>query len=127
MNIHRRCERLRTLALGAAALAAATCGLPGPAGANDFYTGKQIIFLIGGDAGGGYDLYARALSRHMGRFIPGAPIFVARNQPGAGSGTEVQIWLRHAPCGAVSGPDPGPDPTHCHTQSINQQRARPLL
>ena len=97
MNIHHRRQRLRTLALGAAALAAATCGLLAPAAANDFYTGKQIIFLIGGDAGGGYDLYARALSRHMGRFIPGAPTFVARNQPGAGSGTAAAYLASVAP------------------------------
>jgi tripartite-type tricarboxylate transporter receptor subunit TctC len=97
MNIHHRCGRLRTLVLGTAALVAATGSLPTLASANDFYAGKQIVFLIGGDAGGGYDLYARALSRHMGRFIPGAPTFVTRNQPGAGSGTAAAYLASVAP------------------------------
>jgi tripartite-type tricarboxylate transporter receptor subunit TctC len=98
MNIHHRSGRLRTLAIGAAALAAAAAGsLPTLASAADFYAGKQIVFLIGGDAGGGYDLYARALSRHMGRFIPGTPIFVTRNQPGAGSGTAAAYLASVAP------------------------------
>ncbi|MDB5641709.1 MAG: Tripartite-type tricarboxylate transporter, receptor component TctC [Hyphomicrobiales bacterium] len=98
MNDHHRRGRLRTLACGAAVSAIAlTAGLSVPAAANDFYAGKQIVFLIGGDAGGGYDLYARALSRHMGRFIPGAPIFVPRNQPGAGSGTAAAYLASVAP------------------------------
>ncbi len=53
--------------------------------AADFYAGKTIDLLIGADVGGGYDIYARALARHMGRFIPGTPAIVPRNMPGAGS------------------------------------------
>src|SRR5260370_17210183 len=41
--------------------------------------------LIGGGAGGGYDIYARGLARHYGRHIPGQPTIVAKNMPGAGS------------------------------------------
>ena len=51
--------------------------------ADDFYRGKQIRMLIGTDAGGAYDVYARALSRHMGRHIPGEPGFILQNMPGA--------------------------------------------
>ena len=51
----------------------------------DFYRGKTITMYIGYPAGGGYDLYARALARHMGRHIPGQPNFVAQNMPGASS------------------------------------------
>ena len=50
-----------------------------------FYKGKRITMWIGYSAGGGYDRYARTLSRHMGRHIPGSPKFVAKNKPGAGS------------------------------------------
>ena len=50
-----------------------------------FYKGKRITMWIGYTAGGGYDRYARTLSRHMGRHIPGNPKFVAKNKPGAGS------------------------------------------
>jgi tripartite-type tricarboxylate transporter receptor subunit TctC len=53
--------------------------------AEDFYRGKTINILIGFSAGGGYDLYARLLSRHLGRHMPGNPTVVAQNMPGAGS------------------------------------------
>jgi len=51
----------------------------------DFYKGKSINLAIGFSAGGGYDLYARHLARHMGRHIPGNPTIVPQNMPGAGS------------------------------------------
>ncbi len=51
----------------------------------DFYKGRNINVIVGYTAGGGYDLYARALSRHMGRHIPGNPSFVVQNLTGAGS------------------------------------------
>jgi tripartite-type tricarboxylate transporter receptor subunit TctC len=51
----------------------------------DFYKGKTVDLYIGYSAGGGYDVYARALARHMGRFIPGNPTILAKNMPGAGS------------------------------------------
>jgi tripartite-type tricarboxylate transporter receptor subunit TctC len=40
--------------------------------------------LVGFGPGGGYDLYARTLSRYMGRHIPGNPTLVPQNMPGAG-------------------------------------------
>ncbi|MBX9778357.1 MAG: hypothetical protein K2Y71_28585 [Xanthobacteraceae bacterium] len=51
----------------------------------DFYRGKTIQMLIGYTAGGGYDLNARVLARHMGKHIPGNPNIVAQNMAGAGS------------------------------------------
>jgi tripartite-type tricarboxylate transporter receptor subunit TctC len=57
-----------------------------PVKAADFYAGKTIDFIIGGDVGGGYDIYARVVARHLNRFIPGSPTIVPKNQPGAGSG-----------------------------------------
>jgi tripartite-type tricarboxylate transporter receptor subunit TctC len=54
----------------------------GPAG---FYKGKNVELYIGYSAGGGYDVYARSLARHIGRFIPGNPTIIAKNMPGAGS------------------------------------------
>jgi tripartite-type tricarboxylate transporter receptor subunit TctC len=56
-----------------------------PAQAADYYAGKSIEFVVGGDAGGGYDIYARVLSRHLGHHIPGNPGVVVKNMPGAGS------------------------------------------
>ena len=60
--------------------------LPVQSGAQQtpFYRGKQIILLIASGAGGGYDAYARAIARHMGRHIPGNPSIVPKNVPGAG-------------------------------------------
>lgn len=51
----------------------------------DFYKGKQIRLIIGLPAGGGYDLYARALARHLGKHIPGNPTLIPQNMEGAGS------------------------------------------
>jgi tripartite-type tricarboxylate transporter receptor subunit TctC len=51
----------------------------------DFYRGRTIQLLIGYTAGGGYDLNARVLARHIGKHIPGNPNVVAQNMAGAGS------------------------------------------
>jgi tripartite-type tricarboxylate transporter receptor subunit TctC len=66
------------------ALAFAVCG---PAGAQTAATfkGETISINIGYPAGGAPDLYFRVLSRHFGRHIPGNPIIVPKNMPGAGT------------------------------------------
>jgi tripartite-type tricarboxylate transporter receptor subunit TctC len=51
----------------------------------EFYRGKTVTILVGFTAGGGYDVYARLLGRHIGRHIPGNPSVVVQNMPGAGS------------------------------------------
>ena len=58
----------------------------------DFYRGKTVNVWVGYGPGGGYDLSARVLARHMGRHIPGEPTLVARNMPGAGSLT-LANWI----------------------------------
>jgi len=50
-----------------------------------FFRGKQISLIVGSSAGGGYDTYARLLARHLGKHIPGNPIIVRSNMPGAAS------------------------------------------
>jgi tripartite-type tricarboxylate transporter receptor subunit TctC len=55
------------------------------AGADEFYKGKTIRFVVGLAAGGGYDLSARTVGRHMGKHIPGNPTIVVENMTGAGS------------------------------------------
>lgn len=67
----------------AAAIAAALPAVP--AAAQGYYAGKTIDFVIGGNPGGGFDIYARAVARHLARHIPGTPAIVAKNMPGAGS------------------------------------------
>src|SRR5947208_1957118 len=52
---------------------------------SEFYAGKTVNLVIGYAPGGGYDLYARTLARHMTRHILGHPAIVVQNMPGAGS------------------------------------------
>ena len=56
-----------------------------PARAADFYEGKTINLIVANDPGSGYDFYARVLSRHMGKHIPGNPAIVVSNMAGAAS------------------------------------------
>jgi tripartite-type tricarboxylate transporter receptor subunit TctC len=51
----------------------------------DFFRGRTITIVIGYSAGGGYDIFARLLARHLGRHVPGNPAVVPQNMPGAGS------------------------------------------
>jgi len=50
-----------------------------------FYQGKTVRLLVGSSAGSTYDGYARLIAQYWGKHIPGNPIFVAQNMPGAGS------------------------------------------
>jgi hypothetical protein len=52
-----------------------------PAGADNFYAGKQITFIVGAGVGGGYDLQARTVARHLSRHIPGNPSILVQNMP----------------------------------------------
>jgi len=70
------------------AAAASAALLAAPASAQnvaDFYKGATINIIVGTSPGGGYDTYARLLSRHYGKHIPGNPRFMVQNMPGAGS------------------------------------------
>jgi tripartite-type tricarboxylate transporter receptor subunit TctC len=53
--------------------------------ASPFYEGKTIRIIVGFSAGGGFDTYARVISRHMGKYIPGNPTIIVENMTGAGS------------------------------------------
>ena len=59
---------------------------------DEFYRGKSIDLYVGFSAGGGYDVYARLLARHMGRHIPGSPSIVVKTMEGAGS-VRLANWL----------------------------------
>ena len=54
-------------------------------GISDFYAGKTVKIVIGTAAGGTYDLYARTIARHVGKYIPGHPAVIVQNMPGAAS------------------------------------------
>src|SRR5688500_11766330 len=50
-----------------------------------FYKGKTVRIIVGFSAGGGFDSYARLISRHIGRHIAGNPTVIVENMTGAGS------------------------------------------
>lgn len=56
---------------------------------------KPVELYIGYSPGGGYDVYARLLARHMGRHLPGSPVIVPKNMAGAGS-LRLANWLYQA-------------------------------
>src|SRR5436189_6214001 len=49
------------------------------------YKRNRINLIVSYGPGGGYDVYARVLARHMSKHIPGNPTIVVQNMPGAGS------------------------------------------
>jgi tripartite-type tricarboxylate transporter receptor subunit TctC len=71
-----------------ALLSALLVGLVAPAAAEDdvaaFYRGKQLRMIVGSAVGGGYDLFARIVARHIVHHIPGSPGIIVQNQPAAG-------------------------------------------
>lgn len=56
----------------------------------EFYKANRFSVVIGYSVGGGFDQYARLLSRHIGRHIPGNPVVIVQNAPGAGSLTALR-------------------------------------
>jgi tripartite-type tricarboxylate transporter receptor subunit TctC len=87
---------LQCLTLALALAGSSARGQAADSAAN-FYRGKDIDVLIGVSAGGGYDLYARLLSKFMGPHTPGSPVFVPRNMPGAGSLNAIAYLADAAP------------------------------
>src|ERR1700730_13048163 len=53
-------------------------------GVADFYRGKELRLIIGASVGGGYDIYARAIAKHLGEHIPGNPGIVPQDMPAGG-------------------------------------------
>jgi len=84
-----------TRALAALALVLASLGMARADGVADFYKGRTVEIYVGYSTGGGYDIYARALARRLGGFIPGNPTVVVKNMPGAGS-LRLANWLANA-------------------------------
>src|SRR5689334_4115026 len=73
--------------LATMAISAAIVLLPATSRAQtveQFYAGKQVKFFVGSSAGTGYDVYARLVGRFMTKHLPGHPLFLMMNMPGAG-------------------------------------------
>jgi tripartite-type tricarboxylate transporter receptor subunit TctC len=72
------------LALGVVACALALAPAARAESVGDFYKGKTIRIIIGAGIGGSYGVYGTLVSRHLGRFLPGAPALIVQPMPGAG-------------------------------------------
>ena len=69
----------------------------------EFYKGKTVRIIVGFAAGGGFDAYARAVARHMGRHIPGNPTLIVENMTGAGSRVAANYLFRAPADGLIIG------------------------
>jgi tripartite-type tricarboxylate transporter receptor subunit TctC len=63
----------------------------------DFYRGKTVTIVVGHSAGGGFDRYARAIARHIAKYIPGNPAIVVNNMVGAGTMVSANYTYNQAP------------------------------
>ncbi len=69
-----------------------------------FYQGKTLRITVGFSAGGGFDLWARLFSRHIGKYIPGNPTVVVENITGAGGLIQTnQLYSATKPDGLTMG------------------------
>lgn len=111
-----RTSRFLALAFTASLIAGAA-GSASAQTAGGYYAGKTVQMIIGFGPGGGYDLWARTVARHINKHLPGNPTVVSQNMPGAGSytaaahifsaapkdGTVIGIIARDAPLGPLTG------------------------
>jgi tripartite-type tricarboxylate transporter receptor subunit TctC len=81
-----------TTAAAAAALAITSLATAWAQTPADFYKGKNVELYVGYSVGGGYDVYARLIARHMGKHLPGHPTVLIKNMEGAGS-LRLTNWL----------------------------------
>src|SRR5688572_18723275 len=63
----------------------------------EFYKGRQLTMVVYSPAGSAYDLYARVLTRHMGKHIPGNPTFIHQYVVGAGGLKAIEFLYKIAP------------------------------
>jgi tripartite-type tricarboxylate transporter receptor subunit TctC len=78
-------------------------------GADDFFKGKTIRFVVGFSPGGGFDTYTRFIARHFGKHVPGNPRTVVQNRTGAGSMIAANyIYAKARPDGLTIGNWIGP-------------------
>lgn len=79
-----RCAGSAGFGLALAAIAVAVPATVVAQPAEQFYAGRNIHLIIGFDVGGGYDIYARLVARHLGTHMPGKANVLPQNMPGAG-------------------------------------------
>ncbi|MCC6890330.1 MAG: hypothetical protein IT536_17540 [Hyphomicrobiales bacterium] len=68
--------------------------------AADYYAGKTLRVIVGLEAGGTVDTFARTFAGYLRKHIPGNPTIVVQNMPGAGGKTATNhVFERAAPDG----------------------------
>ena len=60
----------------------------------DFYRGRTVNLVVGYGPGGGYDLCARLVARHLGEHIPGHPNVVVQNMSGGSGIAAMNYFVR---------------------------------
>ena len=68
-----------------------------------FYQDKIVRIVVGTAPGGGFDVYARVLARHWGKYIPGNPQMLVENQAGAATLLAAKNVFRAKPDGLTIG------------------------
>lgn len=86
----RAVVRCSCVALVVATLA---CGCKVASAEAEALQGRAVRILVGFGAGGGYDIFARILARHLPRHIPGGPAVIVENRPGAGGQIAAEALL----------------------------------
>src|SRR3954451_10145781 len=84
--------RIIKTGIAAAVLAVFTIATVHAQNPASFYKGKNVDLMIGYRVGGGHDVYARLIARHMSKHIPGNPTVTPKNMEGAGS-LRLANWL----------------------------------
>ena len=84
-------------------LVSLVAGAPRQVSGQEFYKDKTIRIIVGFAAGGGFDIYARIIARHMGKHIPGNPAIIVENMGGAGSLLAANHLYRAKPDGLTIG------------------------
>jgi tripartite-type tricarboxylate transporter receptor subunit TctC len=62
-----------------------------------FFQGKTITIYVGAPPGGGFDLNARVVARHLGEHIPGHPAVIVSDMPAAHGITNANFLFNTAP------------------------------
>src|SRR6266852_1590724 len=88
----------RPLIKGACVVVCCLLHLSQPAAAQSAHAiDRPLNIYVAGTAGGGVDLYARLVSRHIGRHIPGKPTVTVQVMPGAGGIRAANYLAEQAP------------------------------
>ena len=93
-------KRLAHLKFLASLAAGLTYWPPLPAvaqGLGEVFKNQPLRLIVGSPPGGAYDLYARAIARHMGNHLPGQPSVVVQNMPGGGGYLAANFLFNNAP------------------------------